>query len=331
MSFQDKYTQVIGALESVPGTAETIDTTDFDVAPIQESIENDNEVEFDDENAKEATGFHYETKSVSGVQMGTVSFNCYWRYSGTANLPVKQSKFLQACGTTEVINTSIGVDWEPKEVADITTMTIEIHRRERGSITQHIVDKLAGCMGNCIISCEGVGKPIIAQYTFSGKVVSNADAASAIALNTLDSGNPEKFILSPNTILGTSLLISSWQLDFGNVVEPKLDGSEASGFDSFQISEKHPRFSCDPYMDRVATFDAYGKQVAMTTGQSFITIGADDHLAIHIPNGQILTKSNAVREGLSNWDINIKCLNNGVVDSDIDAQSTFQIAQGTHA
>ncbi len=331
MSYQDKYTHIIASIESVAGTAETIDTTDFNVLPIQESIENDNEIEFDDENAKEATGFHYETKSVSGVQIGTVSFSCYWRWSGTANVPVKQSKFIQACGTTEVINTTLGVDWEPKEIADIKTMTIEIHRRERGSITQHVVDKLAGCMGNCIISCEGVGKPVIAQYTFTGKVVSVADAAVAIALNTCDTADPEKFLLSTSSILGTSLMISSFQLDFGNVIEPKYDGSEATGFDSFQISEKHPRFSCNPFVERVATFDAYGIQKDMTVGVTTVTIGGSNHLAIKVPNGQLLTKANAVREGLSNWDINIKCLNNGAVDATVDAQSTFQLAQGTHA
>lgn len=330
MSFQGDFTHLIFKEEVTPGTAVTLSASDFNIPVLQASIEYEPNIEIDDENAKEATGYHYETLSNTGARWATITVSTYWRYSGTAATPPNVAKLAKACGATETVYGAVGVGWEDGITGDISTVTIGMRERERGSATQHIVKLFAGCMGNMTLSCEGIGKPLIANFKFMGKIVSNTDSSSAIALGTLNTANPLKYLGSSTTIMGSSLLVSSFAFDMGNDIQPKYKDSESTGIINFEIAKRSPRFSCNPLMERVATFDAYSKTVDMTTGSNEIAFNTNE-LIITLPRTQILTATEAEREGLKNWDFNLKCLNDDGTNANIADTSCWQLLQGAYS
>jgi len=331
---------LVAKSETTAGTAITLAQADFDVDVIAESIEYTPEVPMDDENSARASGHHAENDSVPGMQTATVAFNVRYRWSGAVATAPALSKFLKACGLKGTAVSTTGYKWEPDESADVDTVTIGIFYRELGSTTQYRRITLAGCMGNCVMAGDNVEAPLILQFTFSGKIVSEADDATGIVENpnNLDSATPEKMGNTPVSYGGVSICVSTFSFDFGNVIEPVLCQSEATGVEYFHIGERHPRITTNPYILRISELDDYGKlkngtPAAFTMAFSpNLPASGDNHLKINCPVTQMITMARSVREAKRANDLTLKVRKNdpfiSTYNASVGSTTSFQLLQG---
>jgi hypothetical protein len=318
---------VIGKIESVAGTAETLAAEDFNTRVFAPEVSPIFEV--DDEGAKFATGDHGETTSIIGAQSGTITFTEKLAWGGAVTTIPNWFKWFNACGYETQTYTSTGIGLWPKKNIDCRTMTIGVYERDRCAGTGTVY-MFAGCIGTVEFGCDGVGKPLSAKFTFTGKLVEIADvsapAMSALLLTSPDTELPDKLLNTTLTFGATSFKISSFKLTAGNAVTPIIDQSDTTGYLAYGISARKPRFSCNPLMQLLADDSVYSRLVNETTGAITLTM---QNLIIKAPVAQLLSAAVANREGLVSWDQNYKLCRNGTSDSDLDDECTHEILIGT--
>lgn len=332
MTYLLKNTEVLGfKLESTAGTAETIADADFNVRV--RNIEFSPSVAMDDENSKFATGDHGEDESIPGSQTATISFSvrCSWHGTTPATAP-NWWKMVQACGGVTQSYTTAGIAIYPGAAADKTTATIEYMVQRRGATPTAVSYKMKGCMGNCVLTCEGVGMPWMANFTFTGSLASVSDIANAniLALTSPSTVVAEKGLDNPVTILGVaSQKVSSWSLDFGNDIQPVLDQSDSTGVAYHAIAARRPRLTINPLIRLVATDPIYTKLQAGTEGAcSIASASSTPNFTLHVPVGQAINTGVGVREGVQSWDgLTIKCQRNAGTDSDTQDEAGWYFLQ----
>jgi len=320
---------VVGKLEITAGTAETLAAEDFncrcyapEVTPI---------LDVDDEGAKFATGDHGETTSIIGAQSGTISFTEKLAWGGAVTTVPNWFKWFNACGYETQTYTTTGVGLWPKKTQDCKSLTMWVVDVARCANPVGLAYKFAGCVGTVEFGCDGIGKPITAKFTFTGKLTSieNISAQDLAALNVLTSPDtelPDKLLNTTLTFGATSFKISSFKLTAGNAVTPVIDQSEATGYTTYGISKRTPRFSCNPLVQSFSVDNPYGRIMNETTDAITMTM---TNIIIKAPVAQLLSATVANREGLVSWDQNYKLCRNGSSDSDLDDECTHEILIGT--
>jgi hypothetical protein len=166
----------------------------------------------------------------------------------------------------------------------------------------------------------GVGKTLTAKMEFIGKNVAAADldntALTTLAVQTgLDAGQPYTFSNFAQTFGGGTVQISSFEIDAGNKVEPEIDpGDATSGQVKYHaIVSRDPHCKINPLKKTVAAYDAYATAAANTPGTLVLAnTTATIPLQITVANGQLMNPKSADREGLAAWDLDLKCLRNGI-------------------
>lgn len=326
-SLLDKRIAVV-KLESTPGTAETLADADHNVRLF--GIECAPIFEIDDENSKYATGDHAEYESIVGAQSGTISFSCRMAWGGNVTTIPNYFKLFNACGYETKTYTSTGIGLMPVASKDCVSATIGVYDINRCSSPSAVCYKFAGCTGNVELGCEGIGRPLVAKFTFTGKLVSIADVANGDipVLTSPDSELAEKLLNTTLTFGGTAQKISSFNLNAGNEIQPVIDQSENTGYHAYGIVTRKARFSCNPLVQLQADDAVYSRIINETTGTIALEL---QNIKINVPVAQLISTALANREGLINWDQNYKCLRNGSTDSDIDDEATHDILIGTYS
>jgi len=339
MSYSLNTRILIGKLEGTSGTMETLTSTDFDVRI--RNPEFSPNIELDDEASKYANGNHSEDEVITGAQSAQVTFSVRMGWGGTNTTEPDYWKFLNACGLKTITYGSAGIALQPLREYDCKTITLHIYDIATcGASPAAVCYQIAGAVGTATIGCDGIGKPWVANMTFTGKLVDIVDVANASIPTLLgpDTTHPEKFLSTTATILGKTEKISKFQLDLGNEVSPLIDQSQTTGYDFYQITKRSPRFSCDPIMQSVATEDILGNMTSGLTGA--ITTGAislaSNHFTLVAPKAQQIQMNLANREGIVNWDANYKLLGNGYTGAYADAgitggEVTFELRIGARA
>jgi hypothetical protein len=323
---------VIGKLEVTAGTAETLTAADFNTrcfAPEVSPI-----FEVDDEGAKFATGDHGETTSIIGAQSGTISFTEKLAWGGAVTTIPNWFKWFNACGYETQTYTSTGIGLWPKKSCDCQSMTMWVIDIDRCYNPKGLAYKFAGCVGTVEFGCDGIGKPISAKFTFTGKLTEIADLSKQDleALNVLTSPDtelPDKLLNTTLTFGATSFKISSYKLTAGNAVTPIINQADVTGYDTYGISARKPRFSCNPLAGNLSSNEmdnVYTRITEETTGALVLTM---QNMIIKAPVAQLLSATVANREGLVSWDENWKLCRNGTSDSDLDDECTHEILIGT--
>lgn len=328
-NLQSNLRYVVGELEDTPGTAETPADADFDVRG--RNVEVSLDIPFDNENAKFGTGDHTEDEAISGVHIGRIKFQVKLAWGGAVNTAPNWVKFIKACGAIETAYGATGIGYTPEKAGDEVSITLWVMDIQRGATPAAVAYKFAGCMGNCVIGADGVGSPWVADFDFQGKLTDIADVAngSILSLTSPDTTVAERLLSNPFTVGGTAQAISSFQLDFGNEVVPQYDQSETTGVDYFAIATRRPRFSYNPLALPVATDDV----MATVTGEtlqaiSLATAAASPHFTISAPKAQMMNPGVANREGLVNWEHNMRLLRNTAGANDAEKERTWQFLQG---
>ena len=325
---------LVAGIEGVPGTMETLDESDFDVRIRNPEVAIN--VEQDDEASKYARGDHGEDDVVMGVQSGTISFMVRCSWGGAVTTAPEWTKFAEACGAVPATYAGTGWALRPVKDYDERTMTIWVYDIQRGATPKAVLYKYAGCIGTMQIGAEGVGKPWMIKFSFTGKLVDvdfNVANASIPYLNSIDGTCTDKMLSNTFTIDSTARLISSFQLDVGNEVQPLFDQSDSTGILHYGITSRKPRFSCNPLV--ADSVDDYGNLSSGLTGcpnMPVLQISAN-HWTLKVPKGQLIGSNVNAREGLIGFDQSWKCIANGVTgsvtDSDLPAEATWELLQGS--
>jgi hypothetical protein len=321
---------VVGKIESTPGTPETLESADFNVRVYDPQITLG--IEVDDEAAKDATGDHAEFESVIGAQTATVSFYVKANTSGTPATEPDWFKFAKGCGLVTKAYTTTGTALLPRQSGDVAPMTIWVLDKERGEASPVTTAyKLAGCMGNMVLTAEGIGKPLTARFTFTGKLVDIVDT-TALVLTSPDTALPEKWLSSTTTVASVKQFASSWSLDLGNEVVPLYDQSEATGIAYYTIASRRPRFTINPLAVKQATTDVLNETLTAATGGLVVTTA---NFRLTAADMQRLPPSVADREGFVAWEQVYKLLRNhtgaALIDSALTAEDTFELIHGARA
>ncbi|RPH42665.1 MAG: hypothetical protein EHM87_16130 [Burkholderiales bacterium] len=328
---------LVGKVESVAGTMETLTSADFDVRIRNPEVTAT--VEVDDEASKWARGNHGEDEVITGSQMGQITFSTRLTKGATVSTKPSWFKFAEGCGCLPVQYASAGWGLQPRKQNDEKTMTIWVFDVRRGGTAPTAVAyKFAGCMGNMTIAAAGVGKPWMVNFTFTGKLTDiDMNIANASILEAIVAENTcaEKFINASAYLGSNSEKVSQFSFDIGNEIQPIINQADATGFAYHAITSRKPRLSLNPLMD---THDIYGELVYGTTGcpTSYPCMvgntGANGAISLHIPKGQVISAAVANREGLVGWDVNVKALANGVTGAvasgDLQPEVTWEILQG---
>ena len=329
---------LVGKLETTPGTMETLTNSDFDVRVRNPEVSL--AIEVDDEASKYANGYHTEDEVVMGTQQGQITFDIRMTCAGTVTSEPKWWKFAKGCGLKSRTWTTNGIGLNPRKEYDESTMTIWVYDIQRGASPSAVCYKFAGCMGNMTIGAEGVGKPWIANFTFTGKVydvdmnVSNADI---LELFNPDTTCSDKMLKDTIMVGDTTENCSSFMLDLGNDIQGQVNQADDSGFDYFAITARRPRLTLNPLMKN--TRDVWGDLTSGLTGcpgtyELFIgDTGLNNKYTLRIPKAQIISGTPADQNGFVSWDQNWKLLTNGttgaLADSDLTQEDTFELLQGS--
>jgi hypothetical protein len=275
-------------------------------------------IEWDDEASKFASGNHGEDEAVSGAQSATINFSIRLGIGTTIATAPKFTKFMNGCGLKETVHGATGVSFEPVKEYDNKTLTIWVYDIVTGGATPAgIIYKFAGCMGNVTVGCEGIGKPWIGSFSFTGKCVDIVDIAGASIPQGMafDTAHPEKFLNASVTIHSVTNQLTKFQLDAGNEISPLISQAEMTGYSYYQITNRQPRFSCDPIMSSVATEDVWGRMISGLTGLDTTYVGpislTSNNFSLVAPKTQKVQANVSSREGIVSWDNNYRCLANG--------------------
>lgn len=331
---------LVAKVETTPGTMETLTSSDFDVRVRNPEVSPT--IEVDDEASKYANGHHGEDEVVMGAQSAQITFNIRMTCASSVTSTPKWWKFAQGCGLEPVAWGAAGYGLYPRKAYDEKTLTIWVYDIQRGATPSAICYKMAGCMGNMTIGAEGVGKPWMASFTFTGKLndidmnIANGDILELLSPDTTCS---DKMLNNTLMVGTTSINTSSFQLDLGNEIQPQINQADDTGYDYFAITSRKPRLTINPLMQ--ANRDVWGDLTSGLTGcpgtyeLMLGDTGLNNKYTLRVPKAQIISAGIADREGLVNWDQSWKCLTNGttgaLADSDLTTEDTFELLQGSRS
>lgn len=334
--FSENLTMLVGKLESVAGTVETFTAADYDVKVFNPTVTVS--VDPDDESAHYASGNHGRDVSVMGMQYGTISFSIKLQRAASVGDAPTWAKFAYASGQVPVLVGGTNWSIQPKKEYDEKTISLRLDKIQRGASPKAVSYIFAGCMGQMTVTGEGAGKPIMLNFTFSGKLTQidfNVSNADILYVNNLDQTCYEKLLNATFTVDGDTRLIDSFTLDTGNTVNPLKTITDTTGIEFNGIVDRDPSFDCDPLLVNSAetTYTDYQYLFGSATGcaPTPAILMETSHFKIKILKSQLLSMGVDSRDGLSKHDLHFKCDANGVTgalaDSDYDPEVTFVIEQ----
>lgn len=331
--FSENLTVLVAKVETTPGTMETLTADDFDVKVFNPTITMT--VEPDDDAAKYANGNHGEDVAVMGIQHGTIGFGIKASIAdGAVDTAPKWAKFAYGAGLAPVTYTGTGWALQPLKEYDEKTLTIWIYKIKRGANPTATLFKYAGCMGTLSIGGEGTGKPLMLNFSFSGKLVDvDFNVASIPEINNVDDTCYERMMGTTFTVDGVERQVETATLDTGNEISMLKDMTEDTGISFFGITKRSPRFSMNPLMigytgAEVSDYDYY---YGSTTGCPATPdiVWATKHITITMPKCQLSALTPGNRDGLSSFDQTWRVLGNGytgvLADTGLPAEATFEM------
>ena len=222
--------------------------------------------------------------SVGGSRMGTIEFDMDLDGLGASHALSGSEIFLQACG---LANTSGGTNaqlYTASSIWDYSSLSTSKHKSLTiGGYIDGGLRKICGARGNCVLSAKS-GQPIIAKFTFTGALVDYSEATMLTSITyPVQQKTPPLFYNAAMSVGGSGgfatgeLLVDTFELDFGNVVQMRADANSATGYRSAAIVDRDARFKFDPEMVSISDHDFYAIWKAETTAALSLSItGSND-------------------------------------------------------
>lgn len=278
---------VAAKLETTSGTAISVAAADFNVRIFDVSVDPEIEMYMN----SFASGRHSMGQATPGKKKCHIKFKVNMQTGSALGTAPTMGKFFKACGANETVVASTSVTYAPlatKDYGDGISMTMVFYITP-ASGNSHLVS-MKGCMGNCIVTMDDLGKPLVADFDFVGCFTGITDAAT-IALTSPDTSLPPSVIGSAITVASIVQKIGKFKLDFGNTVELDYDPADSTGYQAAYIASREPKLSIDPRMELLATDPVYtrwaaGTQAAFSLATS--TVGSQK-ITVAAPKIQLLT------------------------------------------
>lgn len=246
-------------LESTSGTAETVADADFDIKFFDIGVSPEIETyaqEF-------ASGRHSKGRAAMGKRKVTFTAKAQLLTSAAVGTEPKIGKALKACGLA-VTTPSSTQTYKPdptKDEGNSVTATIKVMMVPTSGNAVIITGK--GCLGNCVISMDALGSPLVAAFTFTGAFVSITDG-TALLLTSPNTGNAPATLGGAITLATVARQVSKFSLDFGNTIELDQDPADATGYAAAYISKRAPKLMLTSKMKKLADDAAYTRWAAGT-------------------------------------------------------------------
>lgn len=219
---------------------------------------------------RQAQGSITALNPIPGARMGKCTFKT--EIYNASSPPQWLSVLLVGCGFQALS----GNIYSPQTGA-ATTITLGLYQAGR-------LKQLAGAQGNFKITGE-YGKPVIIEWEFTGKWV--APTSTAIIAPTYPTVQPPRFAGATVTYASTAYKQSKLEFDMGNVVSPRQDISDASGYHSFIVTARKPVLKVDPEALLLSTQDFYAGHIAETSYAFSCAIGTVSNNIITIAAGAL--------------------------------------------
>ena len=307
------------AIESTPGTAETLDAGDaalnvFDVV-VNPNIEMS-------ERMGQST--FSPLPAVPGARAGTLAFKVNLHGSGASGgaSPDWADTLLPACGLVETDDVFQVNSSYPSAAGSVKTVTLGVY--EQGLTGANaLMKKLKGAMGTASFHFEP-GKIGYVEFTFTGIWLAPTDAT--MLAPTYPTVIPPRLAGSATTIGAWSPKYAELSLDLGNDVQLREDPSDASGYLCAYIGGRTVTGTLNPEADLVTDRDSYGTWLAGTEAALSAQLGAggDDFntLTFAALKAQLTNVQEGDRNGNQIDDITFQC-NRSAAGGDDELTITF--------
>lgn len=294
-------TQLAAAIESLEGTAETLEGADallvsnFSFKP--------NTPPNDRENTSSSMS---QFAAVMGARSAVIEFDVEIKGSGTPGTPPEWGKLLKACGFAETTAASpASVAYAPTSAyggspVGIPTLTL-------GGYLDGVRKMIWGARGDVSIKLP-TGKPGILHFTFTGADFSVEDVALLSSGVSYQTTMPPVFADANLTIDSYAAILANLEMKMNNAIALREDANSASGYISAKIAARKPSLSFDPEMVTVATYDFYGKLRSNNQGALSCVLGsaAGNIITMTAPKVQYVGINPADRNGLNTLGIDCR-------------------------
>jgi hypothetical protein len=295
--------------ESVPGTAETLTSSDFNIRVKEGSL--GIEVPMDETPAKYMTGDFWAGEALPGPQSMKISFSNKFVDKTSGEEPA-WTKLIKTCGChVSGYEGSLGSGYIifPTEFAIGSGLTIGIYDKMGGLATSGWYYKGKGGVGNCTISTEGAKKPYMMnwEYTLAVSDVGQIAAGSIPSPTSLPTEIPDTFVSGYMTASGTggviSGCISTMEFNFGNAVTPIECQSSDTGYATFCITKMEPMLTINPAVN--LDYDFWSKFNNAKIEQVIISTSM---FRLVIPRAQIESVAPADADGIQRVTLTLRPL-----------------------
>lgn len=282
----------------------------------------------------------YDTTPVNGGS-GAYAVTGSAATSNVFDIP-NYSKFLKAAGHTVYwYNWGEGVGFRSLAKADEDTVSFAVYQIQGGASPKAKKWLFTGCKCSSFdVGAEGVGKPYIANYKFTGKFYS-VSTDDPISLTSCETGKAEKMLCNkiytydPITASTVNLSVSSVKLDAGLKTVGVPDPSDCNtGYAFYMITDREPKFTCDPLMksltDETLEANINNAELVAVSVKSSAT---SPNITIDMPTCQLGTAEQADKDGQIINNRTYQCLRNnqgaGSHNTSLPAECTYEILMGS--
>jgi hypothetical protein len=285
--FLTSYRSAATKLETVAGTPEVLVSADNNLRLFDLAISSI-DVPMDMSPSRIATGDFGKGEGIPGPTSAGISFMTKF-VNNSGNEP-NWTKLAKSAGCLVASGVG-GYIMYPSLYAAENTMTIGVYDKERGATPSGIFYEFAGCIGNCIISTEGTGKPYNMKWEYTGALndITDVTEADIPVLSGVQTDIGDRFLSGSGVIGGEELCISTMELNFGNTVSPVQCVGAISGYSKFGITDMVPTLTINPLLTRQSEFsfwDNWSNGTVLTD-----TIIETDQFKLTVPRAQISTAS----------------------------------------
>ena len=321
MAFVTKLRTFASKIESVAGTAETLTNADNNLRVTDLAIAS-LDVPMDQSPAKYATGDMFNDYGIPGPQAASINGSVKLFSDGPSTEPA-WTKLIKGCGVSATSEAD-GYVLYPAKQAIGTSLTIGIYDQEAIASPQALFYSFPGCVGNCSIKADGVGKPYVAAFEFKGGLEDITDVAlTAVPVFSASSNViPDRFLNGSITIGSFSACISTLEFNLGNTVNPIECIGAADGIVQYIITESAPTLTVNPLLMRNSEYDFWGKFTAGTMEEVVVETA---QFKLTIPRAQITNASVGDRAGVLETPLSFAALRAATAGSYNYAPWTLQI------
>lgn len=282
-----KLRVLAAAIEATAGTTETLDAGDAAFNVMNATIQNGITVE-----QRERQGGFAKLQAISGMRVGTATFQTDLQWDGSATEPAWADTFFPACGWVKSGEVYAPVAEPPG--TNVKTLTIGVY--ENGLYKQ-----LYGAMGDFQIVLPTGRRPYI-NWTFQGVWSNPSDVA--IISPTYPTDEVARFAAASTSFNSNSLCLEQLTFNAGNVLTAKECPGNVAGVDYFLVTDRSPTATGNPEAKLVASANHYGNLTAHTQASltTSIPLGGRN-LIITMPAAQVQAAAEGDRNGIQIDDI----------------------------